>query len=97
MNEASVEQLKSINDRLNKTLKEVRAIKEENIYLKKNIEKLREESEKEKSANRSLRADMDALKMAQAISSDEPVDKHARTKINEMVKEIDRCIALLNN
>lgn len=97
MNELSVEKLKTINERISQVLKEIQSVKEENVYLNKALVQSRNEIDSERESNKALQSELDAIKMANAISGDEPVDKHARSKINEMVKEIDRCIALMNN
>ena len=42
--------------------------------------------------------ELETIKLAKAYQgNDSSSDSEAKTKINEMVKEIDRCIALLNN
>ena len=43
------------------------------------------------------RSEIESLKLARAYEEGNGADKEARSRINEMVREIDRCIALLNN
>ena len=43
------------------------------------------------------RSEIESLKLAKAYEGGNGADKEAKTRINEMVREIDRCIALLNN
>jgi len=43
------------------------------------------------------KSQVETLKLAKAYQNGDGGDKESRLKINEMVKEIDRCIALLNN
>lgn len=42
-------------------------------------------------------SELETLKLAKAYQGADSSDSEAKAKINEMVKEIDRCIALLNN
>jgi uncharacterized coiled-coil DUF342 family protein len=97
MNQERIDKVKAVNEQLSSILKEVNSIKEENAYMKKALDRARYEADEERSKNKELQVQLEGLKMAKVISGEEPIDKHARTKINEMVKEIDRCIALMNN
>lgn len=43
-----------------------------------------------------IKKDQESLKMAVAMGTAEGSNEDARRKINELVREIDRCVAMLN-
>lgn len=89
--------LEKIKKRIkNMHLKHV-AMAEENQKLKEKLlaQKNLERELKEKVS--SLESDVETLKLAKAYDEDTKADRSAKSKINEMVREIDRCIALLND
>ncbi len=89
--------LEKIKKRIKNIHQKHTAVVKENLDLKaklvaqKNIERELKEQVKV------LESNVETLKLARAYGDDSKVDKGAKAKINEMVKEIDRCIALLND
>ncbi len=74
------------------------ALKEENARLRSDLNQNKEHLTAEKERVRRLESEIETVKLAKAYQEGEQgVSKEARAKINAMVKEIDRCIALLND
>ena len=46
--------------------------------------------------NKLLRQDIDSIKSAKVISLSQDNVKNARQEINQLIRQVDKCIALLN-
>lgn len=91
-------------DVLDRVKKKILALHRRNQDLLAENSKLREKRSRDtqfidnlESKIKQLQNDLETLKLAKSFTDDEGLDRGAKTKINEMVKEIDRCIALLND
>ena len=73
------------------------AVVAENLVLKEKLVGQKNAERELKEQLRTLESDVETLKLARAYGDDSKADKGAKSKINEMVKEIDKCIALLND
>jgi predicted nuclease with TOPRIM domain len=73
-----------------------RKLEEENSQLKSQINDLRAEVEKQKQKINELKEKHQVLKIAKTIESDDN-NKEAIRQLDFYIKEIDRCIALLNS
>lgn len=76
---------------------------EQNIRLERECAELIEQRDKAKSENRRLKEEMQAmehrlslLEMGSGMSGNDEEVKRARQQINRLVREIDRCIAMMN-
>ncbi len=72
------------------------ALKQENLALEKHIQTLETTVEAKKSEIESLQKQYADLKLAKIIDISDDDMKNTRSRINKMVHEIDKCIALLN-
>ena len=73
------------------------AIKQ-NATLKLNIEQLQIDKQESQNKIANLTDQLKTLKLAQALTGSGDQDsRQMKTKINEYIKEIDKCLALLNN
>ena len=73
-------------------------MEEENAKLRADILLSKNALDAEKERVRRLESELETVKLAKAYQEgEEGVSKESRAKINAMVKEIDRCIALLND
>lgn len=70
---------------------------EENKILEEKINELSSEIENLKSENKILNEELKTARVANAISGNEKGSYQAKVRINQLVREIDKCIALLNN
>jgi hypothetical protein len=88
-------QLKRIQDKLQQVLKDHSALQKENLRLKEELDKNRNQSFTNHQTIEDLKQQVDVLKIT---SGDwDPTDKKEFEKrINTYIKEIDRCIALLS-
>ncbi|MGB5990092.1 MAG: hypothetical protein WBG43_10155 [Marinifilaceae bacterium] len=61
------------------------------------LAELLEENKKLKNENKDITDKYNILKIAKSLNGDNVDNNIAKDKINRMVKEIDKCISLLNN
>jgi len=74
----------------------LRDLKDANKILEDRCRQLQESNEQYKQSTQELETRLQALKIAKAIpQGKESAD--ARKKLNELLRELDRCIDLLNN
>ena len=86
--EKSVKQLIEVNIQAQK----------ENTALKMSNQQLTVEKESQQNKINNLSEQLKTLKLAQALAGSGDQDtRQVKTKINEYIKEIDKCLALLNN
>ena len=72
------------------------AVNEQHQLTLNHIEELSKELELRNEAIKQLEDKNKILKLSTSIQSEQGDNKAARKKINELVREIDKCIALLN-
>jgi predicted RNase H-like nuclease (RuvC/YqgF family) len=72
------------------------SLKKENEALKKELQQKKETIKKSEETIRQLKAETDHLKLANMLSFTTGDIKEARRKITGLVREIDKCIALIN-
>ncbi|GHV56295.1 hypothetical protein FACS1894182_02550 [Bacteroidia bacterium] len=93
------EQSKLINvfeSRVHQLVKICDGLKQENSDLKLQIEALTQSRNELEEANRTIKVKYDNLKMARIISVRQDDLKGAKSRLSKLVKEVDKCIALLN-
>ena len=71
-------------------------LKKENDDLKKQLEKSEKDCKGVIEENKTIKTKYDNLKMAKMISFETGDLKAAKNRISKLVKEVDKCIALLN-
>jgi hypothetical protein len=89
------QQLKQVNDKLQQLLKQQQAIQKENGALKSTIKELRNSLQ----LKDQRLEEFDQQKMVKQINNgnlDESEKKDLEKKLNQYIREIDRCIAMLN-
>ena len=87
--------LLGVEYKLKKLLEKYERCKKENHQLKNEIEEIRRINlDKNQSINK-LKDELQKVKLAKSIDSEEG-SSDAKLKINELVREIDKCIGLLN-
>ncbi|MDE3251618.1 MAG: hypothetical protein KGO92_02355 [Bacteroidota bacterium] len=88
-------QIKSIQDKVQQLLKQQTLLQKENQRLKKEQEKLIVQNEEKQAQILALQQQLDALKLGSGSLNE--TEKHALGKrIDVYLKEIDKCLALLN-
>lgn len=81
-------------ERLAKSQVELRA---ENADLKQKNDDLQRTINDQKNVLSKLEEENKVVKIAKAVTDDDDDRKEQRKRLNELVREIDKCIALLNN
>lgn len=72
------------------------SLKKDNLGLRQQIQTLEEEMQAKKSEVETLQKQYADLKLAKIIDISDDDIKSTRSRINKMVHDIDKCIALLN-
>ena len=72
-------------------------LKDENHELKSRNQELEEMITDQKNVLSQLEEQNKVVKIANAVTDDEDDRKEQRKRLNELVREVDKCIALLNN
>lgn len=89
--------LERIKKRITNIHQKHTSVVKENLVLKEKLVAQKNLERDLKEQIRTLESDVETLKLARAYGDDSKADRGGKAKINEMVKEIDRCIALLND
>lgn len=93
------EQLKAIRNfevRMRQILFLCDRLKEENAGLKSQLEALKSSTDSLRENNIQLNLKYDTLKMARLISVSRDDFKATQNRLSNLVREVDKCIALLN-
>ena len=88
--------IKSVNEKLQQLLKKHAAIKKENDNLKEEVKKLSQKEENYKTKLHELDEKVDILKASSGQMADAD-QKEFEKRINQYIKEIDKCIGLLSD
>ena len=96
MSTEQVEILEGIKERIQSLKARMHEQKEENKRLEQKYEDLKEEVQQKQSVIDELEQKNQRLAMVKSIKGNEEDSHDARIQINRIVREIDKCIALLN-
>lgn len=88
--------IKTVNEKLQQLVKQHTAIKKENDHLKEEVNSLKEKEVEYKYALHELDQKVSILKAASGDMSDAD-HKEFEKRINQYIKEIDKCIGLLSD
>lgn len=89
------QQIKNIQEKLQQLLKQQALVQKENQQLRKELEKLQTQNEEKQARVLALQHQVDAVKIGASSLSE--TEKTALSKrIDGYLKEIDKCLALLN-
>ena len=89
--------VESIENRVAELIGQLKELRAENLELKKNNEELRILLETHKKRATDLEEQNKVAKIARSVTISEDDRKMQRKRLNEMVREIDKCIALINS
>ena len=96
MSDTNFQDLKVFETRVRQLMFDYKSLREENAALKEKIEKLEADLEARKQEVLSARKSYEELKLAKMISiSTDDVDE-AKQKIARLVREVEKCISLIN-
>ncbi|WP_143304726.1 hypothetical protein [Chitinophaga vietnamensis] len=96
--------IQRVEEKLHLLLKKLQQVQGENVLLKEEIQSQQQELQQQQLAIQGLEDKLRLMKIAASAQGtntvaeeDEAFRKEIRGKINDYIKEIDRCIALLNS
>jgi predicted nuclease with TOPRIM domain len=95
MQDQGIEELKILNKKLDELFDKYRALKAENEVLRSGNEALGKQLQNRDARIKELEIKYERVKLAGALLGDEGNGAEAKRKITELVREIDRCVALL--
>ena len=72
------------------------SLKEQNMQLETKVSELKNTLEQRNAEIENFNEKVKMLKMAKSLSGDSEKNTEMKLKINELVREIDKCISLLN-
>lgn len=90
------DELVFLNRKIDELIKSYKTLKEQNSDLKARAEALERELEEREAALKELEKKYDRIKLTGALIGDGGNATEAKRKINDLVREIDKCIALLD-
>ena len=96
MSSAQLEELELLQQRINKILELVSSQKTENERLKRQKDELEEKIQLGNGKLKTVENKYNKLKISKALIASSNDVHDAKLKVNRMVREIDKCIALLN-
>jgi len=88
--------LKDLKKNVQQFFNEFANVENEKLVLEKNVLNLKHEIELLKKEKTELSQKIEQLRLATHILSGVDENREAKQKINKLVREIDKCIALLN-
>lgn len=88
--------IQNLNGKVDLLIKQCDRLKSENAALEEANHALHEEIEEQGKVISELEEKNEMIKVAGALQGSGEENSEARQKINELVREIDKCIALLN-
>jgi chromosome segregation ATPase len=97
MQENSLQVIASVQQKINQIAEEKRLLKNEIANLRKQIEMQQTELEEKNTTLVHLNEELKTVKMSQPTMNNTDTNEELKFKVEEMIKEIDKCIALLNN
>lgn len=90
------EELKNLNSKIDDLIRRYNTLKEENRNLKTLNERLEFELRERENEIKQLEKKYEILKITGALLGESEHGVEMKRKINELVREIDKCIALLD-
>lgn len=88
--------LNSIKEKVHLLMSNNSSLKEQNIQLETKVSELKNTLEEQNAEIENFNEKVKMLKMAKSLGGDSEKNTEMKLKINELVREIDKCISLLN-
>ncbi len=89
--------ISGLTSRVEKLVSSQAELKIENQKLKSQNQDLEQQLIDQKNVLSKLEEENKVVKIAKAVTDDDEDRKEQRKRLNELVREVDKCIALLNN
>jgi chromosome segregation ATPase len=88
--------LNSIKEKVHLLMSNNSSLKEQNIELETKVSELKNTLQEQNAEIENFNEKVKMLKMAKSLGGDSEKNTEMKLKINELVREIDKCISLLN-
>jgi predicted nuclease with TOPRIM domain len=89
--------ISGLSERVEKLVSAQSNLKTENAELRSRNSELEQAVNDQKNVLSKLEEENKVVKIAKAVTDDDEDRKEQRKRLNELVREVDKCIALLNN
>ena len=86
-----------IESKVDKLLKKFKKAEEEKLALEKEVVGLKNKLDQQRSLVEELKAKNTLIKLAKSLNDTNEKSSDVKLKINQLVREIDRCISLLSS
>ena len=86
-----------IESKVEKLLKKYKKAEEEKIALEKEVVGLKNQLNQQRELVEELRAKNTLIKLAKSLNDTNEKSSDIKLKINQLVREIDKCVSLLSN
>lgn len=97
MKEETLQIVTKVKHKIDQIASEKALLKGQLVELNQYIAKLKSEVFEKDSALQALSQELNTIKMSQPLVREEDSKEDLKLKVEEMIKEIDKCITLLNN
>ena len=87
----------TLSEKFDSILDKINRLAERYISAKEKNQKLENENVEIKERLKNLEKEIKMLRLAKSISAAEKNPEETKKKINEFIREIDKCIGMLNN
>jgi len=88
--------LNSIKEKVHTLMSNNSSLREQNVQLEAKVFELKNTLDQQKAEIENFNKKIKMLKMAKSLGGDSEKNTEMKLKINELVREIDKCISLLN-
>ena len=88
--------LNSIKEKVHMLMSNNSSLREQNMQLEAKVFELKNTLDQQKAEIENFNKKIKMLKMAKSLGGDSEKNTEMKLKINELVREIDKCISLLN-
>lgn len=92
-----MEVISSLEKKVKELVKRYAELKRKNTALETELTELRKTVDSQKEAIKNLEEKNKIIKLAKSLADSNPDTAAMKQKINELVREIDKCIAQMNN
>jgi predicted RNase H-like nuclease (RuvC/YqgF family) len=92
-----MEVISSLEKKVKELVKRHTELKRKNSALETELSELRKTVDSQKEAIKNLEEKNKIIKLAKSLADSNPDTAAMKQKINELVREIDKCIAQMNN
>ena len=86
-----------IESKVDKLLKKYKKAEEENLALENEVKALKNQLDQQRNLVEELKAKNTLIKLAKSLNDTNEKSSDVKLKINQLVREIDRCISLLSS